>query len=167
MTLSELLRDYAVYNHWANARLIDWLRSKPLELLDRETPTSFPTLRLTLLHIWDAQYIWYERLQGVSPAQFPSKQYDGLAEDACEGLLRSSEKLAQWLLELPADFFENTVVYKTMNGKEHTNPASEILLHMIQHSTYHRGQIVTMARALGLTDPPSTDFIAYVRLKST
>ncbi len=166
MTLSAFFRDYAAYNHWANARLIDWLRNQPSELIDQEIPSSFPTLRLTLLHIWDAQYIWYERLQGTSPAVFPSKQYDGLAQDAFDGLLRSSEKLAQLLLDMPNDFFEGTVVYTTTNGKQHTNLAAEMLLQVLQHSTYHRGQVVTMARNLGLTDPPSTDYIAYVRLKS-
>lgn len=166
MTLSALFRDYAAYNHWANSRLVDWLRNQPAELLDEEIASSFPSLRLTLLHIWDAQYIWYERLQGTSPAVFPSKQYDGLAQDVFDGLLRSSEKLAQLLLGFPDEFFEGTVVYKTTAGKEHTNLATEMLLQVLQHSTYHRGQIVTMARGLGLTDPPGTDYIAYVRLKS-
>jgi len=166
MTLQSLLRDYAVYNHWANQRIIDWISDQPLELMDRQTPSSFPTLRMTFLHIWDAQYLWYERLLGVSPDSFPSKQYDGLIQDVFEGVLRSSEKLAQFLVQQSDDFIAGNVVYKTTSGKEFTHMASEIILTVLQHSTYHRGQIVTMGRSLGIANPPQTDYIAYVRLQS-
>lgn len=166
MTLPELLRDYAACNHWANQRMIDWVSGYEPEMMDRELPSSFPTLRHTFLHIWDAQYLWYERLQGTSPAFFPSKQYDGLIQDVYEGLLRSSEKLTQLLIDLPDDFFASSVVYKNVAGKEFTNLAAEMILQVLQHSAYHRGQIVTMGRMLGFTEPPQTDYIAYVRIKS-
>lgn len=165
MTLSALLKNYALYNHWANRRIVDWLRQNPVEIIDQEMPASFPSIRRTLLHIWDAQYIWFERFHGVSPATFPSSQYDGLPEDVFEGLLRSSEKLAQFVLGQQDTFFEDAIVYKTTSGKEYTNMASDMLLQVLQHSTYHRGQIVTMARNFGLDTPPQTDFIFYVRSK--
>lgn len=165
MTLPSLLRDYAVFNLWANRRIADWLLAKPDELLTRETPSSFPTLRATLQHIWGAQDVWLNRLRGDSPEGFEVDKFTGSNAEVIENLLRSAQDFADFVAAADDDFFEKTTSYTHFSGKHYTQNNSEILLHVLQHSTFHRGQIVTMGRSLGLTDPPPTDYIAYVRLK--
>ena len=47
MTLDSLLKDYAIFNHWANTELVNWLRRKPLELMEQEVASSFPNIKTT------------------------------------------------------------------------------------------------------------------------
>jgi len=165
MHISTLLKDYGMYNHWANKRIVDWFRSKPLELMDREVPSSFPSLKLTMLHVWGAEDIWLQRLQGISPSQFLSTNFNGTVETVFEGLVRNSATFRDFLARQSSEFFEETCSYIHTNGNPYTQFHAEIIQHCLQHSTYHRGQMVTIAHNLGLTDPPTTDFIVYVRSK--
>ncbi len=164
MPLASFFRRYASYNHWANRLMVDWIRTSDRTLVDSPTPSSFPSLHLTLLHVWDAQYIWTERLHGTSPHIFPSHEHQRLLEETYEGVIRSSEKLVHFLQDQEDEFFESLLTYITSSGKIITNQVSDILTQVLQHSTYHRGQLVTMGRSLGLEHPPQTDFIAFTRL---
>lgn len=166
MTLIDLLRDYARYNTWANQHMADWLQSGPEALITHETTSSFPTLRATLLHIWGAQDIWLRRLQGETPTRFLADTFSGTNREMFEGLQAQSEAFAHFLEACPETFFQASTVYRNLKGQAFTTPNTEVILHCLQHSAYHRGQLVTMGRSLGLTNPPSTDYIAYSRLKS-
>lgn len=163
MTLDALLQDYANYNRWANTAMVNWLRTKPADALTREVPSSFPTLRETLLHIWGAEKIWLERLQQVPTGPFLSQVFTGSDAELLDGLLHCSADFAACLQNQPPDFFQTTCPFRLLNGTEDARPRHQMILHCMQHSTYHRGQIVTMARNLGFTDPPQTDYIKYVR----
>jgi len=165
MTLESLLKDHADYNLWANTQFVNWLKTKPLELMEREIPSSYPTLRDTLIHIWGAEQIWLERLRLIPPTTFLAHRFNGTVEDVFEGIVRQSEEFANYLQDLPDADFQEICTFKLLNGTEDSRPRSKMIHHCLNHSTYHRGQIVTMARTLGLTDPPSTDYIKYVRLK--
>ena len=165
MTLSDLLKDYGIYNHWANTEIVLWLKGLQEDLLEAETPSSFPTLKGTLLHIWSAETIWLSRLEGVSPNGFPFEAFDGTLEELFDGVLRCSGRFRDFLDGQSPDFFENRTAYTHTSGKHYNQVNAEIILHCLQHSTYHRGQIITMARALDATDIPHTDYILYVRNK--
>lgn len=62
-TLGSLVRDYATYNAWANKTLVEWLKTKPSELMDSVVPSSFASLKETLIHIWDTQRFWLSVIQ--------------------------------------------------------------------------------------------------------
>ncbi|HYG15114.1 MAG TPA: DinB family protein, partial [Bacteroidia bacterium] len=53
-----LVKDYTVYNQWANTTLVRWLRTKPLDVLEKEIPSSFPGIKNTIVHIWDVERGW-------------------------------------------------------------------------------------------------------------
>ncbi len=165
MTVDHLLKDYANFNVYANRRLVDWLRAQPGDLLEHETPSSFPSLKGTLLHIWSAELVWMQRMQQVATPTFLALTFTGSSEEVCAGLLGNSEVLAEYISVQDASFFEVECDFRLLNGTEDRRPRHEMILHCIQHSTYHRGQIVTMTRALGLTDPPNTDYMGYLRVR--
>lgn len=165
MTLESLIKDYAAFNLWANTETVNWLKTKPLELMEREMPSSFPTIRDTLLHIWGAEEIWLERLRLVPPTTFLSQRFTGTVEDVFVGILKSSETFADYVQDLPDADFQEICSFKLLNGTEDSRSRAKMIHHCMNHSTYHRGQIVTMARNFGLTDPPSTDYMKYVRLR--
>ena len=164
MTLDSLLKDYTAYNLWANTEYVNWLRAKPADLMTREMPSSFPTLKETLLHIWSAENVWLERLKNISPTNFIAINFTGTTADVFDGLLRVSADFDAFIGEQGAGFFQEICPFRLLNGTEDARPRHQMILHCMQHSTYHRGQIVTMARNFGLSDPPSTDYIKYVRL---
>lgn len=165
MTVDSLLKDYAAFNLWANRRMVEWVQQYPAEWMERETPSSFPTLKATLLHIWAAEKIWMERLQQVPPETFLALTFTGPPEAVCTGLLQNAQVLAHYVQAQESDYFEESCDFRLLDGTEDRRQRTEMLLHCLQHSTYHRGQLVTMGRALGLIAPPKTDYIAYVRLR--
>ncbi len=165
MSLESLLKDYAVYNLWANTLTVNWLKTQPLELMEREVLSSFPNLKFTLLHIWSAEKIWMQRLQQVALEPFLQLVFTGTTEEVFDGFMDNSRVFMEYVQTQNGDFFQEICDFRLLNGTEDRRSHAEMLLHCFQHSTYHRGQIVTMARALGLTDPPSTDYIKYVRLR--
>jgi uncharacterized damage-inducible protein DinB len=164
MTLPTLLKDYAAYNLWANRQFADWLAARPEELLVRELPSSFPSLRLTALHVWGAEAIWLSRLHGVSPTRDPFAPFDGPTEAVFRRWLQTSAELRDYVEARDDAWFDGETAFTLLNGTSDARNNAQILLHVFQHGTLHRGQLITMARSLGLTDPPKTDYIHYVRM---
>ncbi len=163
MTIELLMKDYVAFNVWANTLFFNWLKSKPLELLDREFTSSFPSLRSTLLHIWVAQDVWLQRLQGHNDSTLVSETFQGSNAELLENLILNSQTFSDYINSRDTAYFNQKTHYTHSTGIPYHQFNTEIIQHCMQHSTYHRGQIVTIARNLGLTDPPKSDYIGYVR----
>lgn len=166
MTLEQFQKDVAAFNLWANNRIIQWLKTHPSDLTTREIPSSFPSIRLTLAHIWDAEEVWLDRLNGRVPAYDSHEDFTGPIEDLYEGLLDNSKMFVDYVNGLTIADLETVCDFHKMDGTPDSRPRFEMIQHCLNHSTYHRGQIITMARSLGLENPPNTDFMGYVRSKS-
>ncbi len=159
--MKDLLMKYADYNLWANDRIATVLKGLDNSILDKEIPSSFNSIRKTVFHIWDAEFIWLQRLNGLSLSDWPSKQYG--AETPIDKFLETSNSFKQFVEQLHEVEFTGDCVYKNLKGAEYRNPRNEVLQHIFNHSTFHRGQIVTMLRNSGVTELPQTDFIYYTR----
>lgn len=159
MTPEEVRTLYA-YNSWANHRALDASSALSAEQFTQNLRSSFPSLRDTLAHIMLAEWIWLERWQGRSPA-FPPSDFPDLASIRTRwrtieaGLNAFVQKLS------PADL-DRVVEYKNTKGNAFSNPMRQMLQHLVNHGTYHRGQITTMLRQLGAT-PLTTDLMAFYR----
>ena len=150
------------FNVWSNETL--------LNALDREHPawftpieSSFKGIQATWLHIWDAENIWFKRLMGESIQDFPSKGFAGSVEDLVDGLIQQSKEWYFHVEESPVSIHTKIVKYKNLSGLEYESSYKDIITHVTNHSSYHRGQIVTMLRQAGINEIPSTDFIHYLR----
>lgn len=166
MQLDSLLKDYVEFNLWANSKMVGWLREKPAALLYQEVHSSFPSLEKTLLHICDGETVWLERLCNRKISEFPSNHFKGDAEEVFSAVVASSQKFRDFVVTLGINDFSTPCTYLQFNGEPHTTPVGEIIQHCMNHGTFHRGQLVTMGRSLGLADPPKTDFIHYLREKN-
>ncbi len=161
MSLQKLMANYADYNVWANQTLVDWITKKPAELLDQEIPSSFPSISKTIVHIWDTERFWITVLQAAPPpASFRMNGYFGTTEEAIQGLLEQSQDFASYVRSLSEDELSEMCHLNTPWAKGDL-PKYEFIQHAMNHSTYHRGQIVTIGRNLGLTDAPMTDYNYY------
>ena len=155
---------YTQYNYWANELLLSVIEKEMNdEMLDNIIVSSFPSLRKTVYHLWHAEFIWLKRLTGESLNEWPSKNFTGAFSEAKEKILLNDKSFIEFVRNLNDEKLSNTFTYKNIEGKTFTNPIWESVHHCMNHSTYHRGQIVTMFRQLGLTNIPSTDFITYCR----
>lgn len=161
--MKQIYTEYARYNHWANERLAGVFSALPAEAFDREIVSSFPSARRTFLHIWDAELIWLKRLQGESLTDFPSKTFARTQVEVLAGLLRCSSDFLAFTEKQPEDFFEKEMRFTTITSGGYSQRAFEMIHHCLNHSTYHRGQLVTMGRQLGLEKIPPTDMIFYLR----
>jgi uncharacterized damage-inducible protein DinB len=151
------------YTVWATAKLSQILENVDEPILYKQTPSSFDTIAKTILHIWDAEYIWYRRLQGESLTDWPSKNFAGDRESLISGWIENSVAIKTFIEGKGEAYFSETVNYSTTTGKAYSNTVEEIVYHLVNHGTFHRGQIITMLRANGFTDLQSTDLIAYLR----
>jgi uncharacterized damage-inducible protein DinB len=163
--MKQIYVEYGQYNLWANKRLTEVFSSLPEEIVEQPLPSSFPSVKLTLLHIWDAEFLWLNRLQGVSPSDFPSKGFAGDLNETLSGLLNTSENFLEFIESQPEDFFEKTLHFRTISFGDQRERAFMMVHHCLNHSTYHRGQLVTMARQLGIERIPATDLIYFLREK--
>ncbi|HTL81274.1 MAG TPA: DinB family protein [Bacteroidia bacterium] len=150
MTTSGLLKDYAKYNLWANKNLADLLRTIDQALLTKEVKSSYPSLRKTCFHIWDAEFVWFSRLNGTSPTSFPSNTYG--PEVHPSGFIDQSAEFLAFLDEQDEDFFNDKTTFTTFDGKEFTQENEGIIMHVMNHSSFHRGQLVMMLRILAIPE---------------
>ena len=161
--MKDIYLKYCNYNRWANQRLTAIFKDLPEEKADQFIENSFPSAKKTILHIWDAEIIWLKRLQGENVNSFPSKTFVGSAIDAINGLLETSEAFRVFVEKQDEVFFGKPFAVETITSGVYTQKAYEMIHHCMNHSTYHRGQLLMMARQLGLRDLPSTDMIFYLR----
>ena len=160
----KILQRYLAFNFWANELLLSVI-SKELkdDLLDKEIDSSFPSLRKTIYHLWDAEFIWLKRLKGESLNDWPSKFFNGTFSEAKEKILLNDQLFIDFVERLNDEKLSESFTYKNIEGKTFSNSRWESVHHCMNHSTYHRGQIVTMLRQHGIIKIPSTDFISFCR----
>lgn len=158
------LSDYAAYNLWANKGLADLFRQQSDALLETPVVSSFPSIRDTFLHLWSVEDIWYQRLNRQSPSAFLANTFQGSNADIFDGLLEISHTLTEFVNTRDAAYFTTPLSFSllTAPGVQEQLPA-DMLHHLFNHQTMHRGQLITMGRQLGITSFPRTDYIIWLR----
>lgn len=157
MTIKPLLDQYADYDLWANSRFVERLQREPDAVLDHPVPSSFPSLRATILHIRDAENAWLCRLMGTD-VSWPAEEARSI-----DGLLKFSARLRDLVHGMDDGALLADRTYKDLRGNQHSQPAWTMLMHCFNHSTQHRGQLITMMRALQLDGIPANDLVVYQR----
>lgn len=159
MERTALLELYG-YNRWANRRALDAASRVPPEDFTRDVGGSFASLRDTIAHLYGAEWVWLERCRGTSPPGLPiARDFPDAAAIASKWEVVEEERHA-FLEELDPARLAEPLTYTNFRGERWTYPLERILLHVVNHSTYHRGQVATILRQLGAT-PLSTDLLQY------
>lgn len=161
--MKNLLLNYVKANVWSNTRIADKLRQIDPELWVAEQKSSFKSIRKTLLHIYDAETNWYKRINGTSLTSMPSEGFSGTNDETVDLLLAASQMLVDYMSTMTDESLSQFCHFKTLAGQEYDIQICDIILHCMNHSTFHRGQIITMLRNLDIDVLPSTDYITYVR----
>lgn len=149
-----------LYNHWADQRVLAAAGKLDPEKFVRPMGNSFSSVRDTLAHILAAEWIWLERWQGrfptelLNPEDFPT----GQSLDARWKTVRKDYE--RFLQSLTPQRLEEDLAYLNRAGQRFSYPLWQQMVHVVNHSTYHRGQITTLLRQLG-AEPVVTDFLEY------
>jgi uncharacterized damage-inducible protein DinB len=164
MTFEEvaLLADY---NYWARDQLLEAVALLTPEQFTRNMGNSFSSVRDTIAHICDAESIWLARWEGLQPTGFQSPdRVPDLAAARAEwsGLER---RMRETLVRLGPQGVGSAIEYKDMRGNPRTDLFWQMLQHVVNHGTYHRGQVTTMLRQLGAAPPKYMDLIVFYREK--
>jgi uncharacterized damage-inducible protein DinB len=142
-----------LYNDWANITLLDSL------LLQQKHFTIPPKTIKLFSHMMTAQTIWLERLKRVKPSIGVWEAFD---LETCKHMHELSSAGIKQLLAQPELELQQTFAYTNTQGDSFENQIEDILLHIFNHGTYHRGQIAQDLRLNGL-EPINTDYISFVR----
>lgn len=158
MHLQHLSTRLLNYNLWANERQTSWLLTLDRSLLYQDNGSSFRTIDRTLQHILAAQRYWYSILVDEHIPSFDQPEKQDEVDQVVSELLLSSQQLIDGIA-----LFSEEQLIKTIKASDSTQSRYEYILHAVNHSTYHRGQVVTMCRALGVAgEIPVTDYDAYL-----
>ncbi|MCW3463308.1 DinB family protein [Chitinophaga nivalis] len=156
--MKEILSHYAAYNYWANQQLAGALLKLNEEQLDRELGGSFATLRQTVHHLWCTEQVWYQRLQLQEKTTDPLAGFTGTFATACQHWLEQSLLLQQWVQQATQVRLNHTIAFMRKKNEPHKMDVFQVVMHVNNHGTYHRGQLVHMLRQLGVTKIPNTDY---------
>lgn len=161
--MKQLLSALTRYEYWANEKLLPLVLSLSEAQQQKEIVSSFPSVYKTCLHMWDASSIWWQRVQKHEQIVIPSLSFHPSIKDITNGILHQDQQWIDWVGEATEEMLLEKLAYKNMKGDPFEQPVSEILLHLPNHGTYHRGQLVTMLRQLGIEKMPQTDYILFSR----
>lgn len=150
------------YTAWATARVLDSVAALTSEELHRNLANSYGGVFGTLTHIFQGDSIWFDRLIGNTTGALAAYPPGANFAELSERWRALHARFVSWAEGLaPADW-DRIVSYRNTKGEPFEQPVSRIILHMVNHATYHRGQITTLLRQLG-REPIGTDLIYFYR----
>jgi uncharacterized damage-inducible protein DinB len=160
-TSADTLRIHLAYSAWASARLLDAAQNLTPEELTRDFHTADQNVVGTLAHAFAGDRIWLIRVKGEPLVPFitPEDRHLDFLQKQWPALQQSWKS---WMDPLTDHDTERIITYKDTKGNAWENPLWQILLHVVNHATHHRGQVSGFLRAMGHTPPP-LDLIAYYR----
>ncbi len=163
--MKKMLTQYAAYNLWANQRLIEVINNLTDEQTERNIVSSFNGIQKTLLHLWDVENIWWQRLKLTELQVWQSDTYTGSLMELTKNLLAQSKQWKDWIDIATETALTHVFIYKNSKKDQFKQPVYEMLMHLFNHQSYHRGQLITLIRQAGETNIPNTDLISFLRKK--
>jgi uncharacterized damage-inducible protein DinB len=163
--MKEIILPYAAYHTWANQLLLTTVQALPEEQQHAEVKSSFPSLFKTVLHLLDAESIWWQRLKLQEKIDRPSDTFSGDMQALGQQLLQQNKLWQEWVSGANENALQHEFIYYNSRKERFKQPVYQMLLHLFNHGTYHRGQLITMLRQLGVEKIPPTDFIVWSRKK--
>ncbi len=163
--MKELLIQYATYHFWANKLLLDVVLKLTPTQQQEIIESSFSSIHKTLLHILDAETIWWQRLKLTEHLIIPSDTKEFTTTELVVEITATSQQWVLWVNQASEVQLQHVFAYQNSKREQFKQPVYQMLLHLFNHGTFHRGQLVTIFRQLGIHKIPSTDFVTWTRKK--
>ncbi|WP_028532245.1 DinB family protein [Paenibacillus sp. UNC217MF] len=146
------------YHVWANARIMNHLAGLPSEVFIKPVDVGFATIAAVIHHMMSADALWFARIRGDRTTPEEGNQFASLQE-AIDYTNNVYTQMRAYVGSIPDP--EKIMTYRTRRGVEVHNTISDIVYQIVNHGSYHRGNISTMLRLLG-HEGVLTDYIAYI-----
>lgn len=160
MDKKEFLIQMFIYNKWANSRYRTVLRG--ISMVDLRIKTEYGLLLERIIHIFASYEMWYKRLHNQSPTEvIKSTDFSNWTELENKWI-EMDDLLIEYLSVVSQDLLGETVSYTSLDGREFTRKREDILFHLIQHPTYHRGQLSSYFKHSELPNFPATDVVVFL-----
>jgi uncharacterized damage-inducible protein DinB len=151
------------FHYWARDRVLEAVAALSPDQYTRDLGGSFKSVRDTLVHLYSAEWAWYQRWHGISPtAPLRFDDYPDV-ETLRRAWTEHEQKARAHLDALGEEDITRVLNYRLLSGQAGASAFWQMLQHMVNHGSYHRGQVTTMLRQLGATPPKSVDMITYYR----
>jgi uncharacterized damage-inducible protein DinB len=153
------------YHYWARDRALDALEPLTPEQYNRDLGSSFKSIRETATHLYAAEWAWHSRWHGESPtAMLTADQFPDLPSLRA-AWVEHEQKMRALVGSLDDAGVNRVVEYKLLSGQPGASPTWQMVQHVVNHASYHRGQLTTMLRQLGAQPAKSMDIIAFYRTR--
>ena len=151
------------YHYWARNRILDAVSALTPEQYSRDLGGSFRSVRDTLVHLYSAEWTWYQRWQGTSPTQMLSPDQFPDMDSIRTAWVAHEARVRAFVDGLDEAGVNRMYDYKGFNGAAGSSILWQMVQQVVNHGTYHRGQVTTMLRQLGAAPAKSMDIIGYHR----
>jgi uncharacterized damage-inducible protein DinB len=158
------LRTLLDYHYWARDRLLDAVDPLDAEQFTRDVGSSFKSIRDTVAHIYAAEWAWHQRFQGQSPTALLSPDLFPDVAALRRQWLELEGRMRAFVDGLGETGVKRVIDYTLLNGQPGTSAIWQMLQHVVNHASYHRGQVTTMLRQIGAAPGKSMDLIAFYRI---
>jgi uncharacterized damage-inducible protein DinB len=151
------------YLAWATAEMLKGVKQLPREEYERDRQGSHGGIKGTLHHMFRADTLWFSRVSGEPFGNIKDVEVPNSLEELEREWLVLLERWQKWFRQLEANQLGIHVRYSNSQGAPCSTPLWQIVLHLVNHATHHRGQVIGMMRQAGVK-PPITDLIVFYRL---
>ncbi len=162
MTMADLF-GLLDYHYWARDRMMAAAATLSPEQFSRDMGSSFRSVRDTLVHIYGAEWVWHARWRGASPSAFPAAGPLADLPGLRTAWMALEFQVREALHGLGADGAARAVDYLSLGGTPARSTYAEMVQHLVNHGSYHRGQLTTMLRQLGASPADGMDMILFFR----
>jgi uncharacterized damage-inducible protein DinB len=150
--------ELAKYNLWANTIVCGWLEQISDEQWNKEIISSFNSIQETVLHTISAENAWLQRFK-KEPFEWLQSTYKGSKEEHIKLWKENSTQLKAFIDAFDENDLNKNLDFKRLNGEAYSMPYYQLFAHVVNHATYHRGQLVTMLRQAGFANISYTDLL--------
>ncbi len=158
-------QELAAYNLLANSIVCGWLEQISDEQWNREIISSFKSIQQTVLHVISAENAWLERFKRNPNMVWLQSEFKGTREEHIQLWKKTSTQLKAFIDTFDEKDLNSNLDFKRLNGQAFSMPYYQLFAHVVNHATYHRGQLVTMLRQAGFTNVGSTDLLGIYSRK--
>jgi uncharacterized damage-inducible protein DinB len=151
------------YHYWARHRLLDAVTELTPQQYTHDLGSSFKSVRDTLVHLFSAEWAWHQRWLGTSPAKMRTPDEFPDLESLHKAWHEQEEQVRRFINALDDADIQRVYEFKMISGTPSSAVLWHMVTHLVNHGSYHRGQVTTMLRQLGAAPAKPMDMIAYYR----
>jgi uncharacterized damage-inducible protein DinB len=149
---------------WADETLLAVLSQAPPEQVSQDRGSSFKSLFDTLAHVYLAELVWLKRVQGQTEVKLADLESPADLTALGQSWPEMHRTWTDWSKSLASEDWSKPLILRNTQGAEFALPYWQLVMHLVNHGSYHRGQVATMLRQAGIK-PPGTDLITFYRTR--